>query len=141
MAKKTKEKKKARKRAKKEKANGVAKSGDWGKKALHAPDGKFLPGPRPKGFTPGRPKGSYSLTRLLRNILKEKSEDGTTRGQQVMEVLIQKCEEGKIDAVKEVLQRIDGKVPDVVVTDASFLREIDDAALDKMIAEKGPENE
>jgi len=72
--------------------------------------GKFVKGTRP----PGRPKGSVSLVAQLRKILQEQYADGTTRGQRVMEVLLKRANDGDIAAIRTVLERIDGKVPDTL---------------------------
>jgi len=69
---------------------------------------------------PGRPKGSQSLKDLLRWALEEtidiKDKKGkiirkTTVKEAIMMALCNKAMNGKVDAVKEVFDRIEGKAP------------------------------
>lgn len=87
----------------------------------------------------GRPKRSISLVSHLRKILMEQDSKGVTRGHKVMEAFVEACENGKVEAVKELLNRVDGKVADVVVTDASFLKAVKDDELDRLIEQQEKE--
>jgi hypothetical protein len=75
--------------------------------------------PFPKGQSgnpTGRPKGS--LTDILRIILSEVGDTpGITKGQQIMTKLAMMANSGNIDAIKMVLERVDGKVPDLHTVD------------------------
>ncbi len=112
------------------------------KKAKRDANGHFLPGQSMKGFTPGRPKGSYSLTRILKEELQKPGKwEGETKGHDLVRSIMGAARSRNgagVAAAKEVLNRIDGKVPDIVVSDAGFLRELNDEDLDKLL-KKGKE--
>jgi hypothetical protein len=82
--------------------------------------GRFVPGccPNPTG----RPKGSRSLTAILRKILEQRvnprdPDDLRTRGELLMDVAVQHAAEGNASFFKELIERMDGKVPDRILTD------------------------
>lgn len=76
-------------------------------------DGKFAKGTvDPSGGRGGRPRGSLSLTSELRKILSQTYQDGSTRATKVMEVLCRTAESGDVQALKVLLERIDGRVAD-----------------------------
>lgn len=60
--------------------------------------------------TGGRPKGSVSLVALIKRALEQKLEKGRTVADAVVAQLLAKALEGDISAIKELLERIDGKV-------------------------------
>ena len=78
----------------------------------HRPEGGFAPGnnANPKG----RPKGSLNLTKILREKLEEKMGDGDnrTKGQALMDALVRMGLAEDRRAIKDIQERIDGKVPD-----------------------------
>jgi hypothetical protein len=68
--------------------------------------GRFLPGN--SGNTPGgRPKGSVSITRLMREALEESGEKEAKR---LAKAILRNAAKGNSTAIKEVLDRIDGPV-------------------------------
>ena len=71
-----------------------------------------------KGSCPnpgGRPKGSVSPTKALLRLLAEEAPDGNTYAEKVAEtLLLVSTKGGDVSAIKEILQRADGKVPDRV---------------------------
>jgi hypothetical protein len=78
--------------------------------------GKWLPGRCPNPA--GRPKGSRSLTTILREILarrlhpEDTAEDALTRAEAFVEAVLAQAESGNATCAKEIWERMDGKVPD-----------------------------
>ena len=68
---------------------------------------QFKPGQ--SGNPRGRPKGSLSLSTLLREAL---SENDGERAKRIIDAMITCAEKGDIRHIKELLDRIDGKVAD-----------------------------
>jgi hypothetical protein len=64
----------------------------------------------------GKPKGR-TLAGYLRDGLEE-VKDGKTRAQRIAEKLLDLCEEGDRQAIKDVFERLEGKVPDKVLTES-----------------------
>lgn len=54
---------------------------------------------------------------MLRIAINEASEDGGTRLRQVADALVLKAVSGDVQAIKEIADRLDGKVPQAVVGD------------------------
>ncbi len=66
----------------------------------------------------GRPKGEKSFAAMLRIAINEAGEKpGTTRLRDIADALVTKAAEGDIPAIKEVADRLDGKVPQAVIGD------------------------
>lgn len=59
----------------------------------------------------GRPKSEQAITPALRRLLAAKRE-GKTRAEHVANVLLSLAENGDVNAIKVVLERVDGKVMD-----------------------------
>jgi hypothetical protein len=77
------------------------------------------PEPQPHGGAlkrdagPGRPKGSVSITNELKKVL---AEDGNA--EKMARAMVLHAAKGNGAAIKHILERVDGKVPDeVVLTD------------------------
>lgn len=68
----------------------------------------FQPGV--SGNPGGRPKGPSPKTVLLRQ-LGQKGPDGRRNVDAIIAALIEQARDGKIDAIREILDRVDGKVP------------------------------
>ena len=69
------------------------------------------------GLRDGRPVGR-SLTALLRDRLDEVDpESGTTYAERIIDGWLKAAMEGNVSALKEVLDRTEGKVPDKVQVD------------------------
>ena len=97
----------------------------------------------PKGVSgnpSGRPKGAVSLTRILREALKEPSakRPGLTRAHDLVLTLIDKADEGNSALLQQILDRIDGKVVERVIQDTI---EGWTAAVDVSPLADGPEEE
>jgi hypothetical protein len=58
----------------------------------------------------GRPKDFVSLTAQIEKLLRQRAHDGRTRAEHVADVLIGLALGGDTNAIKMVLERIDGKV-------------------------------
>lgn len=66
----------------------------------------------------GRPKGEKSFAAMLRIAINEAgAKPGTTRLRDIADALVTKATEGDIQAIREVADRIDGKVPQAVIGD------------------------
>jgi hypothetical protein len=68
----------------------------------------FAPGE--SGNPAGRPKGSRPVTQQLIAALNENQGDAT-KLRRVVNALIGRACEGDVQAIKEILDRVDGKVP------------------------------
>ena len=58
----------------------------------------------------GKPKGTISIVHLLLRKLKDKTPDGKKNADAVAEQLISLALSGDLDAIKVILDRVDGKV-------------------------------
>lgn len=77
----------------------------------------------------GRPPKEKSFANMLRIAVMNAGKSGEPKLREIAEVLVDSAVEGKMDAIKEVADRIDGKVPQAVVGDdehdpISFVAEI-----------------
>ena len=108
-------KKPSPRKTKKKSFNGkpVGKGGKKGVVPEHLLPHLFKPGEAPKGA--GRPKGRLGLISQLRKILAEQDSEGITRGQKVMNAMVGAAQRGDIRHIKEILDRIEGKVPERLV--------------------------
>jgi len=68
----------------------------------------FKPGQ--SGNPKGRPKKGQALAELLETALKAKGEDGIPKRKAVIDTLIRLALSGDLDAIKVILDRVDGKV-------------------------------
>jgi len=62
----------------------------------------------------GRPKGAVSLTRILRETLKEQGEE---EAKAVVRTYLQAAKKGSLGHGDQIWARIDGKVPDKIIAD------------------------
>ncbi len=76
---------------------------------------------------------SLSLADELRFVLAETNDDGVTLARALMEVLVARGLMGDVNAIKEVLQRTDGKVPDRLITGSDPLDRLSDKQLQDII--------
>lgn len=65
----------------------------------------------------GRPPKEKSFANALRIAISEGTESGGTRLREVADALVLKALTGDVAAIKEVADRLDGKVPQAVVGD------------------------
>lgn len=72
------------------------------------------------GNPAGRPPKNQELTNLLRVALSHKGEDGIPLRKAMTEKLAQMAAGGDLDAIKVVLERIDGKVPETRVVEGGL---------------------
>lgn len=70
--------------------------------------------PGESGNPNGRPPKNRALSDLLRVALSHKGEDGITLRVAMTQKLAEMAAAGDLDAIKVVLERIDGKVPDTL---------------------------
>jgi hypothetical protein len=63
----------------------------------------------------GRPPKEKSFANMLNIAIKEATEDGGTKLRAVADALIAKAISGDVQAIKEVADRLDGKVPQGIV--------------------------
>jgi hypothetical protein len=79
---------------------------------------QFKPGDEWKGNANGRPKGSLSLTTLIKQALQSnrlgqlETPDGRTIAEHFAEHVIGQAMKGNAAFMKEVMDRVDGKIPD-----------------------------
>lgn len=59
----------------------------------------------------GRPPKEKSFANMLNIAIKEANEQGVTKLRQVAETLVAKAISGDVQAIKEIADRLDGKVP------------------------------
>lgn len=76
----------------------------------------------------GRPPKEKSFANMLNIAIKEATEQGGTKLRAVADALIEKAITGDVPAIKEIADRLDGKVPQAVVGD-------DDEDAIKVVAE------
>jgi hypothetical protein len=66
----------------------------------------------------GRPKGAKSFAAMLNIAINEAGKaEGTTKLRDVADALVTKAVDGDIQAIKEIADRLDGKVPQAVIGD------------------------
>lgn len=65
----------------------------------------------------GRPPKEKSFANMLRIAVMNAGQTGQPKLREIAEKLVDSAVEGKMDAIKEVADRIDGKVPQAVVGD------------------------
>lgn len=65
----------------------------------------------------GRPKKEKSFASMLRIAINEATEEGGTKLRAVADALVNKAVTGDVPAIKELADRIDGKVPQALVGD------------------------
>lgn len=66
----------------------------------------------------GRPPSEKTFANMLRIAISEAHEKGGTRLRAVADALVEKALTGDVSAIREIGDRIDGKVPQAVVGDA-----------------------
>jgi len=65
----------------------------------------------------GRPVSEKTFANMLRVALKEAHEEGGDKLRQVADALVKKAMTGDVPAIKEIADRMDGKVPQAIVGD------------------------
>jgi hypothetical protein len=65
----------------------------------------------------GRPPKEKSFANMLNIAIKEANDLGITKLREVADALVSKAIAGDVQAIKEVADRIDGKVPQALVGD------------------------
>lgn len=68
-----------------------------------------------KGPGPGRPPKERSFAAALRVAINEAVEGGGNKLRKVAEALVDKAMSGDVNAIRELADRIDGKVPQALV--------------------------
>jgi hypothetical protein len=63
----------------------------------------------------GRPPKEKSFANMLNIAIKEANAEGTTKLREVADALVAKAVAGDVQAIKEVADRLDGKVPQGVI--------------------------
>ncbi len=88
--------------------------------------------PGVSGNPSGREKGSLSIMKVIREILNnEKS--GAKRTKKISEVMLKAAEDGDYRFFKELLDRIDGPVKQIIATEKSPLESLSDSDLNRII--------
>lgn len=65
----------------------------------------------------GRPPSEKTFANMLRVALKEAHAEGGDKLRKVADALVEKAMTGDVPAIKEIADRLDGKVPQAVVGD------------------------
>lgn len=65
----------------------------------------------------GRPPSEKTFANMLRVAIKEAHADGGDKLRKVADALVEKAMTGDVPAIKEIADRLDGKVPQAVVGD------------------------
>jgi hypothetical protein len=68
----------------------------------------------------GRPPSEKTFANMLRVAIKEAHEDGKDRLRAVADALVTKAISGDVPAIKEIADRLDGKVPQAIVGDGEY---------------------
>lgn len=63
----------------------------------------------------GRPPKEKTFANMLRIAISEAHEEGGTRLRAVADALVKKAMDGDVPAIREIADRLDGKVPQAVV--------------------------
>lgn len=64
-----------------------------------------------------RPKSEKTFANMLRLAINEAHAEGGTRLRAVADALVKKAETGDVPAIREIADRLDGKVPQAIVGD------------------------
>ena len=72
----------------------------------------------------GRPPAGKSLSEALRIALAEKRSDGRTNNRAIADALVAKACDGDVAAFKEIIERVEGKVPPSLPGDADRKRTV-----------------
>lgn len=82
-------------------------------------NGKQRGGVTRRGFQPGqsgnpsgRPKGQVSITAIIRRKVAEAGPNGRLVAEELVDAWIEQAKAGNYQFAKEILERVDGKVPD-----------------------------
>lgn len=67
----------------------------------------------------GRPPKEKSFANMLNIAISVANESGGTKLREVADALVQKAIDGDVQAIREIADRLDGKVPQAVVGDDS----------------------
>ena len=82
--------------------------------AIQEPDDPNLPPPK------GKPKGTLNLVNIMKRVLLEQHDDKTTKAEHMIKQAYKFSVEGvDFRYYKEFLERIEGKVPDKLITDVA----------------------
>jgi hypothetical protein len=65
----------------------------------------------------GRPPKEKSFANMLRIAINEATEEGGTKLRAVADALVLKATAGDVPAIKEIADRLDGKVPQALIGD------------------------
>lgn len=77
--------------------------------------------PGQSGNVNGRPKAEKSFAAMLRIAIKEAhGDEGKDKLRAIADALVKKAIEGEVSAIKEIADRLDGKVPQALVGDDEF---------------------
>ena len=112
-------------------------------KAKHLKPHRFKPGQ--SGNPTGRPKGSYSLVRIMRQMIREPykgpdAKKGETQGHRIIRAAIEQAAKGNNKHLITLLERLEGKVPDRLSVDHNPLLDKSDEELDALLAD-APQDE
>jgi hypothetical protein len=65
----------------------------------------------------GRPPKEKSFANMLNVAIKEANEQGVTKLREVADALVREAIAGNVPAIKEIAERLDGKVPQAMIGD------------------------